>query len=266
MGMSIDRVPPSKNILHWSILAALSVLIALGYVDITWFKRWPPVDGGVPRVSILIWCVKLAPIFPIVASMVRLTPLRLTKTSALLFAYITFVVGLLLTLVAAGLSGAGGHVVFMHGATLTIAVLASFLVLCRGDIHSPMGLSTIALMIIPAIAATWSLAAGGMLVASARAMSSARPYCIALHGDRKPVSSLANLRGLSFYTTRTGYRDSFWWFFHGVLIVQNDVEKTVYNWSAKKLRFELLPPKNFEDDPRNECVPQHDFINTLPLI
>jgi hypothetical protein len=265
-GMSIDRAPPSKHTLHWSILAALSVLIALGYIDISWFKHGAPVDGSILRVAIVIWCVKLAPIFPIITAIILLTPLRLMKGFALLFAAITFLFGLFLSLLSAALSGAGGAVAFMHGATLTLAASASFLALCRGDMNSSMGRSAIVLMTIPAIAATWSLAAGGMLIASARAMSSDKPYCIALHGDRKSVSSLANLRGLSFYTTRSGYKDSSGWFFHGVLIVQDDVGKSVYNWSAKMLRFELLPPKTFEDDPRYECVAQPDFISSLPLI
>ena len=57
------------------------------------------------------------------------------------------------------------------------------------------------------------------VASAATRLANDMPYCIAHHGPNESVQSLSELRGLSLYTTRTGYKHYHRWAYHGVLIV-----------------------------------------------
>jgi hypothetical protein len=251
--------------LHNMVLISLGILIAAGSASHSLRYDWQQLDWSAsPRLSALRLLISVAPFSPLAASLLRLTRLRLMKRVALPAVVVIGVFGAILSFFFAGFSGAGGHIALLHGMTLTASVSASFLVLCRGEVSSSMIFPSF--LILPALASAWSLFTGVVVAASASAISDGNPYCLASHGERKAVSSLAGLRGFDFYTTRTGYKDTQKWFFNGVLLVQKGDDRAVYNWSAARLRFDYLStPWLLIDDPSKECLPRRNFLTSLPL-
>ncbi|WFU05751.1 hypothetical protein QA648_21520 (plasmid) [Rhizobium sp. CB3171] len=110
------------------------------------------------------------------------------------------------------------------------------------------------------------MAAVPAATAQALYLSSGEPFCIAIHGDEKSISSFAALRGLSFYTNRSGFKDADRWYFHGLLLVGNGKDMRPYNWSPQRLRFDYLAdPDRMLVGVQSACVPKVAFLRSLSL-
>lgn len=243
-----------------------ALLIFLGYTDFSAIAHLGSgTDSGLLLRSILTLIV-LAPVFPVLAALIlRLTDRRLARPVALVSAAVTGIVGAFLSFIAMAFSSAGELITLIHGVTLTLALVVSILLL--GPAASEAGRVVIQRMFYaPVIVSVWSIAAAFVVVASATLIAAGNPFCLAVHGDRKPVASLADLRGLSFITTRSGYKDSSRWYFHGVLLVAEPTGTTVRNWSPRRLSFsQVAEPGILLDDPSKECEPTRQFLRRLRL-
>jgi hypothetical protein len=102
-----------------------------------------------------------------------------------------------------------------------------------------------------------SLAVAGAALMQAGWMADGAPASSARHEDRpERVGSIRDLRAFSFYTTRSGYKDSSRWYFHGLLIVCRPDGEEVYNWSPRRLRFMRFErPHLLAVDPSWACEP-----------
>ena len=199
-------------------------------------------QDGIPIYwHILFSATALVPVIPILFAGLRFglnKPLRSYVTIPILLAVLIF--GGLLTVVLAAFSGAGAVIVLIHGSSLTVAVAASVHLLARdatkGDVKSFAGVA----LIYPAVVALWSIAASIYALGHAHFLANGRNYCFAEHAAMRQLQSPLLLRGLSFYTTATGYKSTSRWYYHGLLIIDRDGDPQVYNWSPRRLHFDRI--------------------------
>ncbi|WP_162944059.1 MULTISPECIES: hypothetical protein [unclassified Rhizobium] len=170
------------------------------------------------------------------------------------------------SVLAAVFAGGGDLMTFIHGASLSLAVAGSILLFKQLDPPNAPPTTGIVLLSVPTVVAIWSLAAGLVVAAQAQYLSGGRPFCIAIHGDEKPIASFAALRGLFFYTNRSGYKDADRWYFHSLLLVGNDKNMRAYNWSPRHMRFDYLAdPDRMLVGLQSACVPKIAFLRYLSL-
>lgn len=118
--------------------------------------------------------------------------------------------------------------------------------------HRSIGGKT--LLLIAALISIWSLFAMTRAVTQIISLSDGAPYCVARSGA--PITSIAELRGLLFYTDETGFKSHNFWTFHGVLLT----ETQEWNWSAKRLRFDPIPEPVFPETRRPACPLEPHFL------
>lgn len=256
-------------------LLAIAALIAVGYASFSPLRWWQDiVEYGISWREIvflsIVLSAVLAPFTPLVAAIIRrFTSWRLRRWQALALSLLLGAVGILMALVSAAFSGPGFFFALVKGTMVALAVMAAFLLLSRQTSQSIAEVYAFLLMIPPAIVAAWSIVSAGAVAFNAKGISDGEPYCLAIHGEEKPVSSLSELRGLEFYTTFTGYKDTSRWFFHGVMIVRRKHGLEVYNWTPRKMQFDRVDNytlRNIIENPSSECVPRYGFLRSLSII
>ena len=248
---------------------AMAALVAVGFGDFDQIGTAPePTPGGPFGFRFVLRIAQLAPFFPLLMlALACLTGLHLPRGVARFLSFLSVALGLTITAASAAASGPGSLIVLVEGIALTLAVAATFRLLARPDGDARTRRAALMRMAPATAVALWSLGAAGLIAASATRISDGRPYCLARHGDTEAVESLAALRGLSFYTTRSGYKSSSNWYMHGILIVETGAAPEVYNWSPRRLRFDRLrEPGRLTIDPRGNCKPRADFLAALPLL
>lgn len=155
----------------------------------------------------------------------------------------------------------GTGLAVMHGLSLTIAVVGSILLL------SSQTMKITAVLALPVSVAMWSLASVAAITLQANNISNGRPFCLAPHSPNSDTQSFAQLRGLTFYSTSSGYKSTSRWYFHGILLVEAEGELEAYNWSPRRLAFHrIAQPQKFIVTPLTACTPQQDFWNTLSVL
>ena len=242
------------------------IVITLGFTSAPIIPR--NLDRGPIWLNLLVWLVAISPLLPLMIALIH-AALRapanklLSKGLAVLFG----IWGTLISLLFAAFSGTGTSIVLIHGLALTVAMVASLLLLSAPRNSSPLKAKPLLAMIGPTIVAIWSLASLGAIVWQARTLSGNRPYCLAPHTpSASNIQSIAQLRGLAFYSTLSGYKSTSRWYFHGLLIVEKDGNREIYNWSPRRMRFDLVEhPERLVVPPTNACTPQEGFFKTLPV-
>ena len=174
---------------------------------------------------------------------------------ARILAGFSVVLGLFLTL-ASGAFGPFTDTQALHGVSLTMALASSFLIWSGlNGKPQPSWAAKIGIS-VATVTALWSLLTVPVVLVQARTISDGAPYCIAEHAENSPVKALYELRGFSFYTTKTGYKSTSAWYFHGLMIVDYPEEQRVYNWSPRRWRFDQIErPDGFIKPVRNVCTP-----------
>ncbi len=95
-------------------------------------------------------------------------------------------------------------------------------------------------LVLVLVLPVWSLSSAAMLQFQARSLADGRAYCIGTGwwGDTYPrVEGFWQTRGISLFSRGTGY-DGRPLVFHAVLDVEGEAE--VWNWSKRRMRFELI--------------------------
>lgn len=223
--------------------------------------------SGPLRIDVIVWSIALAPLAPVVAACMWLAfgPV-LSRRKASVASLALAVLGLAFTLFWALLDGAGGLLTLLRGTAITSAVAFSVLLL---SVPKPF-LFAKPLLITGGVAtamSVWSLSAAWIVTSSAKTLANGRPFCVAHHDRGEAVQRLADLRGLSFYTIVSGYKETSRWYFHGLLLISDSSGLIAYNWSPRKLRFDLLERPEIQfASPLSACTPRQGFWNNVSTI
>ncbi len=242
-------------------LFVMSVIVAFGLIDVDAFRSTENAPD-LFHLSLPYWSAVAAPLLPLSALGLVAVGMAVPAMAALGIAFLAGLAGAFFSFGYMALSGAGASLALIHGIALTGAISSAILILSpRTQRAGAMLLGVVALL------STWSLVSGMVAAVSARSLADSDPYCIALHGDGSAIATLSDLRGFSFFTTRSGHKSTSNWYFHGVLIVARADGAEVWNWSPRRLAFHRLEtPDRMIADPSNECDPKADFLNHLPLV
>ena len=271
---------------RWSqtFLASGGVIIAAGLVtpaENFFPNLFQAIVQSVERGSVfgLIWNFAIllfvsAPFLPLVAVGVRaLTPVRIPIWIAIVLAGLTFLLGWLFTLFSAALSGPGGALIdFAFHAVLTLAAVGSILLLSADLYRYHIGKLVIGVLAVAVVASLWSLVAAGAAYAQANRIAQDAPFCVAHHlgGSDTLVRSLSELRGFVFYSAASGPTGTLRPYFHGLLIVETPNGSVHFNWSPRRLQYELIKVlasgQLIISGVRGSCLPRNKFWRDVNIL
>jgi len=215
----------------------------------------------------LEWFIAILPLMPFaVLTLSSVSGRRMPVDLTVVLALVLFLAGAFATLVLAALSGGGTKMVILHGTALTLACTTSILLV--SGVSQKARSVAFGVYIFPVLVGVWSLATAPLAYSSAVEASANRAYCIGEHSlIERELRSIFGLRGLSFYTTRSGYRIGDTWYFHGLLLVEDDNGLNVYNWSPRGMRFNVVErPRSLIVSPFAACQPRNRFLEGLSLV
>lgn len=254
------RVRAISKVQRYAALVGAAI-VAFGFVPISLS------DPSLPKATWFEWLIGILPLMPFaVLALSIFSPRRMPVVSAVILALVIFCVGAFATFVMAALSGGGIEMVILHGTALTLACATS--VLLVSAVRQRARSVAFAVYVFPVVVGVWSLAMVPVAYSSAIEASANRAYCIGEHSPiERELGSIFGLRGLSFYTTRSGYKIGDTWYFHGLLLVEGDSGLNVYNWSPRGMRFNVVErPGSLFADPLAACQPRNGFLEELNLI
>lgn len=250
----------------------MAVLVLLGFFQIQQEMVFPKHVS--PLFAVTNAVINIAPVLPIVAF--TLAEFGRNETAAparnWILVVLTFAcaaAGLAITLLVSVFTYSGGAILFAKGTGLTVSTCLVIQHLSGDQQKRPRKALSNLILLFPSVLACWSLAVGFRVASQATSIAGDRAYCISSHGDDKsgPVSSLAALRGFSFYTSGGGYRRGDHWYFHGVLLIDNDGDIVIYNWSPRRFQFDLVTePDKLLVNPKRDCDPKLGFLRSLQII
>ncbi|MEP0963030.1 MAG: hypothetical protein ABJG75_14635 [Roseobacter sp.] len=177
-----------------------AAIVALGFVPV------PLTDPSMLKAAWFEWSIAVLPLLPLaILTLAVVSRRRMPVVLATVLALVVLSTGVLVTFVMMALSGGGTEIVTLHGIALTFACATSILLI------SKIGKKTRSVLcgvfMLPVLVGVWSLAMVPLAYSSAVEISSSRAFCI---GEQSPIEkelgSIVGLRGMSFYTTRSGYK------------------------------------------------------------
>ncbi len=183
-----------------------------------------------------------------------------------LFSLIIQIFGFPLLFFYSALAGPGMEFILLHGTGVLLGASGALKLYRKLPELEKISLRQAGIkeMIVALIIALWSLCGVIGVIASATKIAVGLPYCIAAHGQSQPITSLWQLRGVSFYTASTGYKDSSRWFFHGVMVVNEGGLERYYNWSPANMRFDRVKRESLMIRRiYGACQPRKNFIGAL---
>lgn len=239
-----------------------ALIILLGYIQ---FPYSPAPEHAPLWMNAAMVAIFIAPFVPILGVITKFF-LRLSISQPIAYGIgaLSSVLGLFLTLVSVAFSGAGSALLFWHGLTLTGAVVASVLLLSNRFKLTPKSPSVLVFLCAVLVGA-WSLLTVPAIVFQAHKLANGRAYCIAPHRSQADITALSEMRGLTFYTTSSGFKSTSRWYFHGVLLVEENADVLeAYNWSPRRLRFYRIErPRELIRTPLDVCTPRDGFLSRL---
>lgn len=235
-----------------------AAIIALGFFPVSLS------DPSLPKATWFELSIAVLPLAPFVILLLSfMTDLRVPVVFAAGLSLMILGTGALLTIIMMALAGGGTEMVLLHGAALTLVSATSILLV--SSIGKKANLVVLSLYIVPVLVGVWSVAMVPLAYSSAVEISLNRPFCIGAHGPTvNELDRVIGLRGLSFYTTRSGYKIGDSWYFHGLLLVQDEEEIMVFNWSPRNMEFQLVgQPSLLLASPFEACAPRIKFLQQL---
>ena len=238
-----------------------AAIVGFGFISV------PLTDASLPKATWLEWFIAILPVMPFtILALSIISCRRIPVVLAVALALVLFCVGAFATFVIMALSGGGTEMIMLHGMALTLACSTS--ILLASALRQKARSVAFGVYVLPTLVGIWSLAMVPLAYSSAVEESANREYCIGEHSPiERELSSILGLRGLSFYTTRSGYKIGDTWYFHGLLLVEDDSGLNVYNWSPRGMRFNLVEkPGSLIANPFAACQPKNGFLEELNLI
>lgn len=211
--------------------------------------------------------IVFSPILPLLLGIIRWKLRKpINERLTLILCVIVCVIGFFLTFISSFFAGPGASHALLHGIGLTIALSCSIRLMSISKTSCELRTLSGICLIIPLMISLWSLYTVMAVITSANQYSKDQPFCIATHDPEAEIKSYSQLRGLSFYTTGTGYKFNSRWYFHGILIVSNKSKVEVYNWSFNNMSFVHLKKPTLQiNDPTYACIPHHKFWNRISI-
>ena len=209
--------------------------------------------------SMIAFAVWLAPAVPLICVCLRaMMASPLSQVWALFLTVAAFWIGLCLTLLGSAFAPPGAAFISaVRGCGLTLAVCAGLLSLAPEAPGERAEWLAVSGLMLASLLAIWSLLCVPLVLIQAERAAAGAPYCIAQHGPSRSVDGFWDLRGFSFYTRDSGYKDNSGWYFHGVLIVEGAEGRQYFNWSPRHLRFDRIEhPNRYSVSVRNLCSPR----------
>lgn len=184
---------------------------------------------------------------------------------AVVLALVILSAGVFVTFISMALAVGGTEMTILHGTALTLACVTSILLVSA--VGQKAWSVVFGIFLFPVLVGVWSLAVVPLAYSSAVEISSNRPFCIGEHSPiDKELHAIMGLRGLSFYTTRSGYKIGDAWYFHGLLLIETEGETNVYNWSPRRMAFQTVErPRLLIASPFGACEPRKGFFERLSL-
>lgn len=238
-----------------------AVIVALGFVPV------PLTNPSLPKATWFEWSIAVLPLLPLAILAVSVVSRRrIPVVFAAILALVFSGAGAFVTILMSALSGGGTEMVILHGTALTIACATSFLLI--STVGQKTTLVAFGAFVFPVLVGGWSIAMVPLAYSSAVEVSSSRAFCIGEHSPiQRELGSIIGLRGLSFYTTRSGYKIGDTWYFHGVLLVEEDGGLNVFSWSPSNMSFQVVErPQSLIASPFNACQPKNRFLQELNVI
>lgn len=217
----------------------------------------PGASAGLTAVAAF---VDLVPALPLALALAGLAGGRIPWGLALGLTLVSALPAAVLTLLASYDTGGGAEIILAEGLALSLAVWGMLWCLAG------QGVPGRALHGLAVLAALCSLATPFAVARQARLLADGAAFCIARHEADRPIRSWAELRGASFHTNRSGYKDTSSWYLHGLLLVDRVQGIEVWNWSPRHLRFDPLPRAGqLVVSPFRTCTPVPAFLGRLSL-
>lgn len=238
-----------------------AAIIGFGFIPV------PLTDPSLPKATWLEWFIAILPLMPFaVLSLSIASRRRIPSVFARVLALVFFCAGAFATLVLMAFSGSGTEMVMLHGTALTLACSTS--ILLASAVRQKTRSVALGVYTLPVLVGIWSLAMMQIAYSSAVEISSGRAFCIGEHSPSKnELRSISGLRGLSFYTTRSGYKIGDTWYFHGLLLVEENGATDVYNWSPRNMQFKSVErPRLLIATPLTACNPKKYFFQKIGVI
>lgn len=248
-----------SNVQRYAALMG-AVVIALGFLPV------PITDPSLPKATWFEWLIAISPLLPL--AIFAVTAIRhqtLPNVFARILAFVIFSIGAIATFFIAAFSGGGFEIVLLGGTALTLACVTSILLISTvGHRARSIALGVYGFSVL---VGTWSLAMVPLAYSSAVEVSANRAFCIGEHSPiEKELGSIVGLRGLSFYTSRSGHKIGDTWYFHGLLLVEDDDVTRVYNWSPRNMEFqEVERPRLLIASPFKSCEPRQGFLREISI-
>jgi hypothetical protein len=232
-----------------------SLLVLAGYIQPFPTLHLIPADSFIfITIIVMVWAVPLVVVALAFVRLYRARPAShwISQVSALF----VFIFGGILAILSGALAGTGSDIVLTQGILLVFALTASLLWQAYGHLGKREVYVALVGMGLAASGACWSLATVPAVIIQANQIAGGAPFCIGAHGRTTSIESLWDLRGFSFYTTATGYKDTSRWYFHGVLVVQTKAGRRYFNWSPRSFSFHPVPNfKGIAGSSNKECSP-----------
>lgn len=246
---------------YWDVVAGVVILLGLsqlpGDMSLAQLPGW---GGSAGRFGGVLAFVDLVPALPLLLALAGLAGKHIGWGVALGVTLVSAIPAAVLTLGASYDSGGGGTIILLEGLALTLGVW--------GMLWCLAGKAALGRVLhgVAVLAALWSLATPFMVMRSAGQLAGGAAICIARHEKDRPITSWAELRGVSFHTDRSGYKDTSAWFLHGVMLVDRGQGIEAWNWSPRTMRFDRLErPGDLVVTPLGVCQPRPGFLQGLSV-
>ncbi len=251
----------------WLLLAGIVIALGLGpnpesFRVVSEMSYW-----DFARTTILIAILFGAYVPFLLGLLAVLFGLRFRWWAVLLLVIVVVLVAFFVLFAIFIFSGPGLPIAARLWLAITTAIIGAvfFLVEPKGKQRSGLPLLGSAGLLMAFVVSVWSLVMIFGVTGQAQRIADGRPFCIAHHSEDAPVRSFYELRPTSFFTTRTGYKDTSSWYFHGVLLVEREDGLEFYNWSPRRMRFDKTHGDGWTVGLRDNCEPSDDFLGTLGL-
>ena len=219
--------------------------------------------GVFSLLALMVWAAPLVPLIAILTERLRKTPVSpVLAKSASIAVHLS---GFLLTLIfSAFATPKSGLVVMYHGGALSLGVAASLLFLGGKRLGPFAARAALSGIVVATVTALWSILSAVIVLGHANRLAGGAPLCIAHHGPWVKIRSIWDLWGFSLYTTDSGYKSNSGWYFHGVMIVENDDGRQYFNWSPRRMQYDRIEhPGRFIAPLHNVCEPSLEFWSEL---
>lgn len=253
-----------------AILFVCSLIIAVGIapspLDIIQ-QTWE--HGNLPVLLFLLVFVQLSTLTPLALGTIRIaTSARFQPSIASLLSHTVVFFGMAATLLAAAISGVGSVLMLALGTSYTCAIASSLSLFAMSPHTRMRTLFSMCGLLIATAGSIWSIQTVPSIILQATSLAKTAPFCLGRHtSQHSPVTKFSDLRGFSFYSTGSGYKDSSRWFFHGILIVGTGNNRQYYGWSPRIQEFfKIERERSYIIPLRNSCKPTERFFDTLYVL